>query len=163
MLEILPVALIEPPVNMLPPVMLPVTLNEVNVPTEVILACAFEVTVAAVVAAPDNAPVNVVAAMLVNPDTAVTVAPKVSAVDPRVTAALARRAWARVPVEILVALILDTLAPEPLSVPMMLPLVILPEVDMGLVPNVAKFAATLALPYVVTAVIPVSCEPLPRK
>ena len=143
--------------------MLPVTLNEVNVPTEVILACAFEVTVAAVVAAPDNAPVNVVAAMLVNPDTAVTVAPKVSAVDPRVTAALARRAWARVPVEILVALILDTLAPEPLSVPMMLPLVILPVVDMGLLANAAKFAATLALLYVVTAVMPVNRDPLPTK
>ena len=51
----LPVALINPPVNMLAPVTLPLELiapefNEVNVPTDVILGCAAVVTVPAVVA-----------------------------------------------------------------------------------------------------------------
>ena len=46
----LPAALIDPPVSKLPPVTLPLTLNAVNVPTEVILPCAAVVTVPAVVA-----------------------------------------------------------------------------------------------------------------
>ena len=72
--------------------MLAVTVNELNVPTEVILGCAFVVTVPAVVAAPVKAPTNVVDVTLVSPATVVTVAPRVSAVDPSVTAALANLA-----------------------------------------------------------------------
>ena len=49
----LPVALINPPVNTLPLVVSPVTVNDVNVPTEVIFDCAFVVTVPAVVAEPE--------------------------------------------------------------------------------------------------------------
>ena len=41
------------------------------------------------------------------------------------------------------------------------PAVILPVVEIGLLANAAKLAATLALPYVDP--IPVSCDPLPRK
>ena len=76
----------------LPPVILPVTAKLVNVPTEVILACAAVVTVPAVVAAPVNAPTNVVEVTLVKPATVVTVLPNVSAVLPKVTLALANRA-----------------------------------------------------------------------
>jgi KUP system potassium uptake protein len=106
--------------------MLPVTASEVKVPTEVILLCAAVVTVPAVVAAPVNAPTNVVEVTLVSPATVVTVAPRVSAVLPSVTAALAKRACVKVPVEMLVALIDVTLAPDPCSVPTKLPLVVLP-------------------------------------
>ena len=48
----LPVADIKPAVNKLPDVLLPLTLRLVNTPTEVMLACAFAVTVPAVVADP---------------------------------------------------------------------------------------------------------------
>ena len=44
--------------------MLPVTARADRVPTDVIFGCALVVTVPAVVAAPDNAPVNVVALTL---------------------------------------------------------------------------------------------------
>ena len=47
-----PVADIEPPVSKLPDVVLPVTVSDVNVPTEVMLGCAAVVTVSAVVAVP---------------------------------------------------------------------------------------------------------------
>ena len=53
-------------------VIVPLTPSEVNVPTEVMFGCALVVTVPAVVAAPVNAPVNVVADTLPNeplPDT----------------------------------------------------------------------------------------------
>ena len=93
------------------------------------LACAFEVTVPAVVA-----------------EVAVVALP----------ALVAKVALATVPV---------TLAPVMLEsadpLPMMLPPVILPVVDMGLLANAAKLAATLALPYVL--VMPVSNDPLPMK
>ena len=126
---LLPAALTMPAVLMLPPVILPVALTLVKVPTDVILGCAAVVTVPAVVAAPVNAPVNAVADTLLNPVMVVTVAPSVSGVDPSVTDALAKRACAKVPDEMLVALILDTLAPDPLSVPTKLPPVMLPEAD----------------------------------
>ena len=45
----------------LPAVILPVTASDVSVPTEVMFGCAAVVTVPAVVAAPLNAPTNVVA------------------------------------------------------------------------------------------------------
>ena len=52
--------------------------------------------------------------------------------------------------------------PSNLNMPnRMLPPVMLPLVDIGLVPNAARLAATLALPYV--DAIPVSCDPLPIK
>jgi hypothetical protein len=57
----LPVAVINPPVPMVPMLALPDTDTLVNLPTLVILGCAAVVTVPAVVAAPDNAPTNVVA------------------------------------------------------------------------------------------------------
>jgi hypothetical protein len=110
----------------LPAVALPVTAKAVSVPTEVMLGCAAVVTVPAVVASPVSAPTNVVDVTLDSPATVVVVAPSVSAVDPKVTAALANRACASVPDEMLVALILLTLAPDPLSVPTKLPLVVLP-------------------------------------
>jgi hypothetical protein len=138
----------------LPDVVLPVTATLVSVPTEVMLGCAAVVTVAAVVAAPVSAPTNVVDVTLVNPATVVTVAPSVSAVDPNVTAALARRACANVPLLMLVALILETLAPDPLSVPMKLPDVVLPvtarEVN---VPTEVMLgcAAVVTVPAVVAA------------
>ena len=69
--------------------MLPVTANEVNVPTDVMFGCAAVVTVPAVVAAPVNAPTNVVDVTLVRPATVVTVAPSVNAVLPNVTLAFA--------------------------------------------------------------------------
>ena len=62
-----PVATVEincPVTLAFPAVTLPVTANDVSVPTEVMLGCAFVVTVPAVVAlvaAPDRAPTNVVA------------------------------------------------------------------------------------------------------
>ena len=87
------------------------------------------VTVAAVVAlvaAPVNAPTNVVEVTLVNPATVVTVEPNVSAVLPSVTYALANLACASVPELMLVALIEVTLAPDPLSVAIMLAPLILP-------------------------------------
>ena len=133
--------LTRPAVIRLPPVTLPDTDTLVRVPTEVMLGCAPVVTVPAVVAvvalvavvadpavvaAPVNAPTNVVLVTLVRPATVVTVAPSVSAVEPKVTAALASRACASVPVEMLVAEIELTLAPDPCSVPIKLPLVVLP-------------------------------------
>ena len=60
----LPVAVINPAVPILPILALPDTLILVNVPTLVMLGCAAVVTVPAVVAlvaAPDKAPTNVVA------------------------------------------------------------------------------------------------------
>ena len=54
-----------------------------------------------------------------------------------------------------VCVVAFTLAP-----PLIFPPVMLPVVDIGFVPNAAKFAATLALPYVAGS--PVSCDPLPR-
>ena len=45
----------------MPESILPVTLSELRVPTEVIFGCAAVVTVPAVVAAPDKVPTNVVA------------------------------------------------------------------------------------------------------
>ena len=48
----MPIADTIPPVNMLPPVALPVTVSELNEPTLVIFGCAAVVTVAAVVALP---------------------------------------------------------------------------------------------------------------
>jgi hypothetical protein len=81
-------------------VVLAVTVKLLSVPTEVMLGCAFVVTVPAVVAAPVNAPTNVVDVTLVKPATVVTVVPSVSAVLPKVTAALAKRACAKVPLEI---------------------------------------------------------------
>ena len=54
----LPVAVICPPVKILPPVMLPVEVTAVNVPTDVILGCALAVTVTAVVADVAVMPVN---------------------------------------------------------------------------------------------------------
>ena len=46
---------------MLPDVVVPVTARADNVPTEVMLGCAFVVTVPAVVASPVNAPIKVLA------------------------------------------------------------------------------------------------------
>ena len=121
-----PAAVIIPAVLMLPLVVLPVTARLLKVPTEVMLGCAAVVTVPAVVAAPVSAPTNVVDVTLDNPATVVVVEPKASVVEPRVSAELARRSCASVPLDILVALILETLAPDPLSVPTKLPAVALP-------------------------------------
>ena len=74
---------------MLACVLLPLTVKLDNVPTDVMFGCAAVVTVPAVVAAPVNAPTNVVLVTLVNPATVVTVLPKVNAVLPNVTLALA--------------------------------------------------------------------------
>ena len=123
----------------LPEVILPVTAKLVNVPTDVMLACAAVVTVAAVVAAPVNAPTNVVLVTLVKPATVVTVEPNVNAVLPNVTAEFANLACASVPELMFVALMLVTLAPDPLSVAITLPPVMLP--------------VTLKLPKVPTEVI----------
>jgi hypothetical protein len=143
----------------------------VNVPTEVILGCAAVVTVPAVVAAPVRAPTNVVLVTLVNPATVVTVAPRVSAVEPNVTAALAKRACASVPELILVALIAVTLAPDPFSVPIKLPDVVLPVTARALsVPTdvmlgcaaVVTVPATVAVPTVKLAAVPVKLVPAPE-
>jgi hypothetical protein len=96
--------------------------------------------VAAVVAAPVNAPTNVVDVTLVNPATVVTVDPSVSAVLPNVTVALAKRACANVPVEMLLAFSAvsaepfpDTLVKSPFvpltRVPLTLPDVTFPVTD----------------------------------
>ena len=85
------------------------TVNVVNVPTLVIFGCAAVVTVPAVVAlpavvaAPVNEPTNVVLVTLVSPATVVTVEPKVNAVLPNVTLALASLTCANVPEETLLA------------------------------------------------------------
>jgi hypothetical protein len=116
------------------------------------LGCAAVVTVPAVVAAPVNAPTNVVLVTLDSPATVVTVAPKVSAVLPNVTAALANLACARVPELIFVALMLVTLAPEPFNVPTKLPLEVLPVTAKLLnVPTEVIFgcAAVVTVPAVV--------------
>ena len=110
----------------LPPEILPVTAKLVKVPTLVMLGCAAVVTVPAVVAAPVSAPTNDVLVTLARPATVVTVVPRVNAVLPNVTAVLANLAWASVPVEIFVALILLTFAPDPFRVPTKLPPVTLP-------------------------------------
>ena len=70
-LVIVPVADISPPVNKLPPVILPVLLNEVSTPTEVILACELAVTYCTVPAdvayvALATVPVTLAPVMLVN-------------------------------------------------------------------------------------------------
>jgi hypothetical protein len=124
--DTLPVATTCPAVVKLPPATLAVTVNELNVPTDVMLGCAAVVTVPAVVAAPVNAPTNVVDVTLLKPATVVTVDPNVSAVLPKVTEALARRACANVTLEIFVALIDVTLAPDPFNIPTKLPDVVLP-------------------------------------
>ena len=80
-----PVTLRTPVVVKLPALTFPVTDNEDNVPTLVIFGCALVVTVAAVVAAPLNAPTNVVLVTLDKPAIVVTVSPKVSVVLPKVT------------------------------------------------------------------------------
>ena len=67
------------------------------------LPCAAVITVPAVVALPVNAPTNVVLVTLVNPATVVIVEPKVNAVLPNVTLALASLACASVPEETLLA------------------------------------------------------------
>ena len=151
----LPVATTCAPVVRLPPDTLPVTVKDDSVPTDVILGCAAVVTVPAVVAAPVRAPTNVVDVTLVSPATVVTVAPSVSVVDPSVTAALANLACAKVPLEILSALILETLAPDPLSVPTKLPLVVLPvTAKLVSVPTEVMLvcAAVLMVPVSVVAV-----------
>ena len=152
-----PVALTKPAVRMLPPCTLPVTLTLDNVPTDVMLGCAAVVTVPAVVAevaAPVKAPTNVVLVTLVKPATVVTVAPSVSAVLPSVTAALAKRACAKVPALMLVALIAVTLAPDPFSVPMKLPDEVLPVTARALsVPTdvILGCAFVVTVPAVVAA------------
>ena len=145
--------------NKLPPVMLPVpTLSDVNVPTLVILGCAFVVTVPAVVAdvaAPVNAPTNVVDVTLVKPVTVVTVAPRASVVSPNTTFELAKRACAKVPFEIFDAFIAVTLAADPLSVPIKLLLVVLPVTDKLVnVPTLVMLgcAAVVTVPAVVADV-----------
>ena len=80
------------PAIRLPAVTLPVTANDVNVPTDVMLGCAAVVTVPAVVAAPLNEPTNVVDVTLDKPATVVTVEPRVNAVLPNVTLAFANLA-----------------------------------------------------------------------
>ena len=110
----------------LPPATLAVTVKLDNVPTLVTFGCAAVVTVPAVVAAPVSAPTNVVDVTLLNPATVVTVAPSVSVVLPKVSVELANLACANVPLEILVALIDVTLAPDPFNIPTKLPDVVLP-------------------------------------
>jgi hypothetical protein len=139
---------------MLPEVTLPVTASDVNVPVDVILGCAAVVTVPAVVAAPVNAPTNVVLVTLLSPATVVTVAPSVSAVLPSVTEALANLACATVPEEILVALIEVTLAPDPFNVPTKFPDVVLPvTAKLESVPTLVILgcAAVVTVPAVVAA------------
>lgn len=138
-----PAAEISPPVSKLPEVVLAVTVRLPSVPTLVMLGCALVVTVPAVVAAPVNAPTNVVDVTLDSPATVVTVAPKVNAVLPSVTAALASLAWTSVPELMLLALILVTFAPEPLSVPTKLPAVAFPvTARLPRVPTLVKLELT---------------------
>ena len=115
----MPVAEICPAVKMLPPVVLPVTVSAVNVPTEVIFGCAAVVTVPAVVAL-----VAVVALPTVN-DEAVPVNPVPAPLNDD-------------PVTVPVADI-----KPPVN---RLPPFTLPVVDTGFDPNAAKLATTLALP-----------------
>jgi len=141
--EMFPVAETSPPVSKLPEVVLAVTVRLPSVPTLVMLGCALVVTVPAVVAAPVNAPTNVVDVTLDSPATVVTVAPKVNAVLPSVTAALASLAWTSVPELMLLALILVTFAPEPLSVPTKLPAVAFPvTARLPRVPTLVKLELT---------------------
>jgi hypothetical protein len=92
--EPLPLTLVNTPfvAPILPTLALPVTANEVNVPTLVILGCAAVVTVPAVVAAPVSAPTNVVDVTLVSPVTVVVVVPSAKVVFPKITFEFARRA-----------------------------------------------------------------------
>ena len=94
-------------------VILPDTVKLPNVPTLVMLGCAAVVTVPAVVAAPVNAPTNVVDVTLDRPATVVTVEPRVNAVLPNVTLAFASLACANVPLETLLAFSVVKLAPLP--------------------------------------------------
>ena len=64
----LPVALINPPVNTLPLVVLPVTAKLVNVPTDVILVCAAVVNVPTMLV-PDKLPAVILPVALINPVT----------------------------------------------------------------------------------------------
>ncbi len=148
---------------------LAVTVKLLSVPTEVMLGCAFVVTVPAVVAAPVNAPTNVVDVTLVKPATVVTVAPSVSAVLPKVTASLAKRACAKVPLEIFDALIAVTLAADPLRVPMKFAADTLPvtakllsvptEVILGCAAVVTVPAVVAEVADVAEATVPVTLPP----
>jgi len=115
--DTLPVAVINPAVPKLPTLALPLTSKLVNVPTLVMFGCAAVVTVPAVVAAPVNAPTNVVDVTLLRPATVVTVSPSVSDVLPRVKLALANLACANVPLETLLAFNADRPLPLPVKVP----------------------------------------------
>ena len=92
---------------------LPLTVRELNVPTDVMFGCAAVVTVPAVVASPVKAPTNDVLVTLDKPVTVVVVVPSVSVVFPKITLEFANLACARVPFEILLALRLVKLAPLP--------------------------------------------------
>ena len=105
-----------------PVLILPVTDNAVKVPTDVIFPCAAVVTVPAVVAlvaAPVKAPTNEVLVTLVSPATVVTVEPKVNAVLPNVTLALASLACANVPDETLLAFNAVNELPFPVKTPVL--------------------------------------------
>ena len=117
-------------------------------------------------AAPVNAPTNVVDVTLVKPATVVTVAPSVSAVLPKVTAALANLACANVPLEMFDALIAVTLAADPLSAPMKFAADTLPVTAKLLsVPTevILGCAAVVTVPAVVAevalATVPVTLPP----
>ena len=75
--------------------------------------------VVALVAAPVNAPTNVVDVTLVRPATVVTVEPRVNAVLPNVTLAFANLACANVPVETLLAFNAVSADPLPVNTPVL--------------------------------------------
>ena len=125
--------------------MLPLAVNEVNVPTDVIFGCAAVVTVPAVVAAPDRVPTKFVEVTLDKPATVVTVLPNVSVVLPNVTLAFASLACASVPVEMLLAF--NAVSAEPL------PLTLVNTPDVALMFPAATFPVTFKLVSVPTDVI----------
>jgi hypothetical protein len=92
----------------------PDTLRLDSVPTEVMLPCAFVVTEPAVVAAPVNAPTNVVDVTLDSPAIVVVVVPNARVVLPNITFEFANLACASVPLAILDAFIpvIDDPLPE---------------------------------------------------
>ena len=91
--------------------------SPVSVPTDVILPCALVVTEPAVVAAPVNAPTNVVDVTLDKPVTVVVVVPSARVVLPKITFEFASLACARVPLEILLAFNAVSAEPLPVKIP----------------------------------------------
>ena len=134
--EVSVLATTAPAVFRLPALALPVTAREVNVPTDVMFGCAAVVTVPAVVAlvaAPVNAPTNVVEVTLVKPATVVVVLPNASVVLPNITFEFANLACARVPELILLALSAVNALPLPVNTPVLA--VILTPVIVPLTPR----------------------------